>query len=56
MVFSDTPHFWESAQTFYVVFIPARQKCGVSQVLDTYKEITVMFLCTMLILIDSLFA
>jgi hypothetical protein len=26
----DTPHFWGSAQTFYVVFIPARQKCGVS--------------------------
>jgi hypothetical protein len=27
----DTPHFWGSAQTFYVVFIQARQKCGVSQ-------------------------
>jgi hypothetical protein len=26
----DTLHFWGSAQTFYVVFIPARQKCGVS--------------------------
>jgi hypothetical protein len=27
----DTPHFWGSTQTFYVVFVPARQKCGVSQ-------------------------
>jgi hypothetical protein len=25
----DTPHFWGSTQTFYVVFVPARQKCGV---------------------------
>jgi hypothetical protein len=31
----DTPHLWGSAQTFYalVVFIPARQKCEVSQVM-----------------------
>ena len=35
--FWDTPHFWGSTQTFYVVFIPARQKCGVSLCLrDAY--------------------
>jgi hypothetical protein len=26
----DTLYFWGSAQTFYAVSIPARQKCGVS--------------------------
>jgi hypothetical protein len=30
-LFRDTPHFWRSTQTFYIVFVPARQKCGVSQ-------------------------
>jgi hypothetical protein len=28
--FRDTLHFWGPAQTFYIVFIPAHQKCRVS--------------------------
>jgi hypothetical protein len=33
-----TPHFWGSTQTFYVVFVPARQKCGVSQVVRWFDS------------------
>ncbi len=32
----DTPHFWGSTQTFYVVFVAARQKCGVSLAMNTF--------------------
>jgi hypothetical protein len=30
----DTPHFWGSTKTFYIVFVPARQKCSLPAVLQ----------------------
>jgi hypothetical protein len=39
----DTPHFGGSTQTFYVVFVPARQKCGVSLVTSVWRKFSDTF-------------